>query len=137
MQIQSLGYRTDLFFPTFDGQIMDRGNYLVIRTPSNPTFYWGNFLLFPQPPGDGDLEVWRNLFAQEIGIPPDTEHQVFGWDSPDGELGVIQPFTEAGFRLDRNVVLTSRQPRNSNNSLDYVRIRSLKTEADWEQAVED
>jgi ribosomal protein S18 acetylase RimI-like enzyme len=137
MKIQSLGYRTDLFFPTFDGQIIDRGNYLVIRTPSNPTFYWGNFLLFSQPPREGDMGVWRNLFAREIGIPPDTEHQVFGWDSPNGELGVIQPFIDAGFRLDRNVVLISRQPSNPNNPSNFVRIRPLKTESDWEQAVEN
>jgi hypothetical protein len=39
MKVQSLGYRTDLIFPTFEGQITDRGDYLVIRTPSNPTFY--------------------------------------------------------------------------------------------------
>jgi hypothetical protein len=46
MNVKSLGYRTDLIFPTFDGEIIDRGDYLVIRTPKNPTFYWGNFLLF-------------------------------------------------------------------------------------------
>jgi hypothetical protein len=46
MDIRSLGYRTDLFFPRFDGIIIDRGSYLVIRTPGNPHFYWGQFLLF-------------------------------------------------------------------------------------------
>ena len=58
MQVRSLGYRTDLIFPAFDGQITDRGDYLVVRTPSNPTFYWGNFLLFDRPTGDGDIERW-------------------------------------------------------------------------------
>ena len=137
MKIQSLGYRTDLIFPTFDGQIIDRGNYLVIRTPTNPSFYWGNFLLFSQPPREGDIDVWLDLFAQEIGFPPDTEHQVFGWDSPEGEEGVIQPFLTAGFRLNRNVVLTSREPRNPISPSSLVSIRPLKTEADWEQAVEN
>jgi len=46
MQIRSLAYQTDLFFPRFDGEVVDRGDYTVIRTPSNPTFHWGNFLLF-------------------------------------------------------------------------------------------
>ena len=137
MKIQSLGYRTDLIFPTFDGQIIDRGSYLVIRTLTNPTFYWGNFLLFSQPPQEGDIDVWRDLFALEIGIPPDTEHQVFGWDSPEGEEGVIQPFLEAGFHLDRSVVLTSSEPSNPAGSSSLVSIRPLKTEADWEQVVEN
>lgn len=137
MKIQSLGYRTDLIFPTFDGQIIDRGDYLVIRTPTNPTFYWGNFLLFPQPPQEGDIDVWRDLFAQEIGTLPDVEHQVFGWDSPNGFEGEIQPFIEAGFRLNRGVVLTSNQPSNPSRISSLVSIRSLQTESDWEQAVEN
>lgn len=137
MRIKSLGYRTDLYFPTFDGQIIDRGNYLVISTPTNPSFYWGNFLLFSQPPRGGDIKEWRDLFALEIGTPPDTEHQVFGWDSPEGEEGEIQPFLEAGFRLDRSVVLTSSEPSNPAGHSSLVSIRPLKTVADWEQAVEN
>ena len=38
MEVKSLGYRTDLIFPAFDGEIIDRGAYLVVRTLSNPTF---------------------------------------------------------------------------------------------------
>jgi GNAT superfamily N-acetyltransferase len=137
MKVKSLGYRTDLIFPSFDGEVIDRGDYLVIRTPANPTFYWGNFLLFPQSPQEGDFKTWCELFALEIGTPPETEHQVFGWDSPEGEAGVIQPFLEAGFRLNRSVVLTSSEPRSPDRPSDVVSIRALKTEADWEQAVEN
>jgi GNAT superfamily N-acetyltransferase len=137
MNVKSLGYRTDLFFPTFDGEIIDRGDYLVIRTPTNPTFYWGNFLLFSQPPREGDFYKWRDLFALEIGVPPETEHQVFGWDSPGGEAGVIQPFLEAGFRLNHSVVLTSSDPHSPARPSSLVSIRALRTEADWEQAIEN
>ncbi len=66
MRVTSLGYKTDLFFPAFDGEIIDRGNYLVIRTPANPAFFWGNFLLFPAPPAQDDISLWRRLFADEI-----------------------------------------------------------------------
>ena len=38
MNVKSLGYRTDLIFLAFDGEIIDRGPYLVLRTPTNPTF---------------------------------------------------------------------------------------------------
>ena len=137
MNVKSLGYRTDLIFQKFDGEVIDRGNYLVIRTPTNPTFYWGNFLLFSQPPQEGDLREWRDLFVMEIGTPPETEHQVFGWDLPDGEEGVVQTFLQAGFRLSRGVVLTSSEPSYPARGTDLVRIRSLKTEADWEKAVEN
>lgn len=45
MNLRSLGYHTDLMFPRFDGLVVDCGDYLAVRTPSNPRFYWGNFLL--------------------------------------------------------------------------------------------
>jgi len=35
MHLHSLGYQTDLIFPRFDGIILDRGDYLVIQTPTN------------------------------------------------------------------------------------------------------
>lgn len=36
MKLHSLGRLTDLMFAKFSGSIEDRGNYLVIKTPSNP-----------------------------------------------------------------------------------------------------
>ncbi len=137
MNIKSLGYRTDLIFPAFDGEIIDRGDYLVIRTPTNPTFYWGNFLLFSQPPQEGGFRLWQDLFALEIGAPPETQHQVFGWDSPEGEEGAIQPFLQAGFRFICDVVMTSSETRCPARPSDLVSIRTLKTDSDWEQAVEN
>ena len=61
MNIHSLGYLTDLFFSDFDGLTTDRGEYLVIQTPANPDFYWGNYLIFANPPAKGDFDRWRGL----------------------------------------------------------------------------
>jgi ribosomal protein S18 acetylase RimI-like enzyme len=137
MEVHSLGYRTDLIFPRFDGQILDRGNYLVILTPSNPVFYWGNFLLFPDPPGKGDLEKWKDIFAREIGTWPQVEHLAFGWDSLQGELGLVQPFLEAGFNLSQNVVLTARQISFPPRYAQEVLVRPLSEDWEWEQALQN
>jgi ribosomal protein S18 acetylase RimI-like enzyme len=134
MHIHSLGYRTDLIFPRFDGLILDRGGYLVIRTPTNPTFYWGNFLLFAEPPGEGDLEKWKVLFAREIGEPPEVRHFAFGWDGAHGGMGMVQPFLEAGFNLSQSIVLTARlvnPPPKVNNE---VILRPLTEDWEWQQA---
>jgi hypothetical protein len=109
MQIKSLGYRTDLFFPRFEGKIYDRGEYLVILTPSNPGFYWGNYLFFSNPPGRGDFERWLALFTREISSRQETHHKVFGWDSVGGELGEVSPFLDAGYILNQNIVMTARE----------------------------
>ncbi len=137
MRVKSLGYRTDLIFPKFDGEIIDRGNYLVIRTPSNPTFYWGNFLLFSDPPDCGDDLRWRSIFIEEIGGPPDIRHQTFGWDAQSGERGHIQPFLDEGFQFSDLVVLTTSQIISEKPPESGLDFRSLQSEDDWDQATEN
>lgn len=136
MNIQSLGYRTDLFFPHFDGEVVDRGDYTVIRTPSNPTYYWGNFLLFSQPPAAGDLERWKQLFAAEIGSPNTVKHLSFGWDAISGETGDIEPFLETGFHLNSSVVLTAQEVNPPPKYNAEIVIRPLQEDWEWESALQ-
>jgi RimJ/RimL family protein N-acetyltransferase len=137
MQINSLGFRTDLIFSKFEGAIQDRDEYLVIRTSSNPGYFWGNYLLFPAPPASGDYEKWTRLFEKEISSQQPTHHIAFGWDNALGEPGEVQPFLDAGFRLSQGVVLTARQvaaPAKYNRD---VHIRPLREDWEWNQALEN
>jgi GNAT superfamily N-acetyltransferase len=136
MDVQSLGCRTDLIFPEFDGTITDRGDYLSVRSPLSPTFYWGNFLLFARPPGPGDLDTWRDLFRREIGGPPDTQHMAFTWDSPAGEQGAVEAFVEAGFNLESNVVQVARALRLPPRAATDVIIRPLRSDAEFDEVIE-
>ena len=135
MQVRSLGYRTDLLFPTFDGEVLARRGYLAVRTPSNPGFYWGNFLLYARPPGEGDVARWREDFRREIGCPPDVKHETFGWDSPEGDLGCVEPFLREGFCVSRSVVLTRREPPAPDSPPPGIEARILVSDSDWQQAV--
>lgn len=135
MQLRSLGYRTDLIFAGFDGEIIDRGEYLVIRTPSNPGYYWGNFLLFQDPPQADDLARWRRLFKQEVGGPPKCNHQTFGWDAD--QAGDTRAFLDTGFRLNRNSVMTCASPRSPEQAAAGVEIRPLQTASEVQAAVEN
>jgi RimJ/RimL family protein N-acetyltransferase len=136
MQVRSLGYRTDLIFPRFDGLIEDRSEYLVIRTPTNPLFYWGNFLLFSHSPRPDDFQRWQQLFAQEIRAHIDCSHQTFGWDSPEGELGHVGPFLDAGFHLMQNVILSTRQVLAPPKYNDSIQVRAIQGDAEWQQVLE-
>ncbi len=135
MHLHSLGYQTDLFFPRFDGSVIDRGDYLVIRTPANPNFYWGHFLLFSAPPSAGDFVRWRQCFAAEMGDLPHVRHYTFGWDAPDGATGEMQPFLDAGFTCFKNEVLVAEtvQPPPYPNTA--IAIRELTTDQAWEAAL--
>jgi ribosomal protein S18 acetylase RimI-like enzyme len=136
MEIRSLACRTDLIFPRFEGIVTDRGEYLVVRTPAIPGFYWGNYLLFAQPPAEDSLPGWKRLLQRKIADVQPTEHCAFGWDSPTGE-GAVEPFLADGFILAENAVLSTDAvlaPRHYNAD---VEIRPLATDADWAQALEN
>jgi len=137
MQVRSLGYRTDLIFSAFNGEVIDRGDHLVIRTPSNPTFYWGNYLLFNTPPRAGDFKRWRDLFTLEIGSPPDVRHQTYGWDTTHGEVGAVEAFLEDGFELARQTVLTAQRLAAPAPPAKAVAIRHLRSDDDWLRALEN
>jgi GNAT superfamily N-acetyltransferase len=160
MELRSLGLRTELFFHRFQGEVLDRGQYLLIRTPSNPHYHWGNMLMFPRAPEPGDFDRWEELFLAELG---DMPHRVFGWDkrvdfAPAGEpvsagaglkstgdgpanddgaaLGAVAPFLGAGFRLELTVVLTAGEIRDPPRLNDEVAIRPLRDDAEWREALE-
>lgn len=137
MDLKSLGYRTDLIFSAFDGEIIDRGDYLVIRTPSNPGFYWGNYLLFSNPPQEGDLIRWQTLFAKEIGTPPQTSHLTFGWDCINHEQGVIAPFIDNGYQVEKASVLTAQTLSSLPQPVPGLTVRPLRVDEDWEQSLEN
>jgi len=134
MEPRSLGYRTDLIFPRFDGHVTDRKDYVVVRTPSNPTYHWGNFLLFPEPPGPGDDARWLARFAEEIGPPEEVGHIAFGWDDPEGRRGEVDPFLARGFTFEDGVVLAASEVRRPPKFNPEVEIRPLSEDWEWEQA---
>lgn len=82
MKITNLGYITDLIFNRLNGVAEDMGDYTIIRTPSNPTYHWGNFLLFPEAPTSGCFDKWMAISDAEFGKAPG--HIAFGWQSAAG-----------------------------------------------------
>lgn len=58
-------WATDLAILALDGsQASDRGDHLVVRTPANPGFHWGNFVLVTDAAAVGDAQRWLAVFAR-------------------------------------------------------------------------
>ena len=47
MNVRSLALTTDLALHATRGRVTDRGNYLVVETPDDPGYYYGNLLVLP------------------------------------------------------------------------------------------
>jgi ribosomal protein S18 acetylase RimI-like enzyme len=98
---RSLVWATDIDVLALDRVVERRGGYLVVRSPGNPTFYWGNFLLLDDEPRPGDRERWEALFHEAFGDEPRIEHRTFGWDRADGVAGAARDeFGEHGYDVE-------------------------------------
>lgn len=134
MKVTSLGFRTDLMLRTMAGSaIADHGTHLVVRTPANPGFWWGNFVLFEGPPGKGDAHSWSAAFS---GAFPGAAHLALGVDGTDGDTGDAAELAELGVTAEVNSVLTATRllpPGAPGISAD---IRALAGDDDWDQATD-
>ena len=133
VRITSLGFRTDVTLRALEGaEVSDRGDHLVIRTPGNPDFWWGNFLLLRQVPGPGEAGVWLARFAAEF---PAAQHVALGVDTAD-DAPVPADLAAAGLTAEHAAVLTTTQPNPPARPNTDAEIRPLDSDADWRQSVE-
>jgi len=128
MHVSSLGFRTDLALLTSSGSVVeDRGTHLVVRTPANPTYYWGNFLLLAEAPVPGGEREVVAAFRTEF---PEAGHVSIGIDRPDLTPEAHAAFEAAGLTVDVASVLTATglvAPREVDGE-----VRELRSEEDWE-----
>jgi GNAT superfamily N-acetyltransferase len=133
VDVTSLGYRTDLALLQLGGtQVEDRGDHLVLRSPHNPTFRWGNFLLLAQVPAAADTDLWFERFAAAF---PDAEHLALGFDGADGRVGDLAAFSDRGLSCEASTVMTTgavHLPPRPNPDATY---RQLTSDDDWAQSV--
>lgn len=142
--IESLLWATDIDVLAADHTLRRRDGYWLVESPQNPTFWWGNFLLFDDPPAPGDGERWEALFAREFAARPDVTHRSFGWDRTDAAVGAAeQELVARGYELERSSGLVATPERivahpRANREVE-VRALDPQTGADdelWEQVVQ-
>ncbi|MDQ2758198.1 MAG: GNAT family N-acetyltransferase [Actinomycetota bacterium] len=132
MEVTSLAWLTDLALLRLGGsEVTDRGDHLEVRTPLNPTFWWGNFLLVDHAPHAGEAPAWvarhREAFA--------AQHVSLGVQTA-GTRTDLAPLADLGLEVDLSSVMTAAQvhpPPRPNREATY---RPLASDDDWRQQVE-
>lgn len=134
MNVESLGYRTDLMLLELSGSVViDRSTHMVVRTPANPGYWWGNFLLRASPLRRGDAGHWAREFTESF---PDAGHLTFGVDGTEGEAGDASELAELGVTVTTDLVLTAEEMAAPGPTPPGVDVRPLSGDADWAQAAE-
>jgi GNAT superfamily N-acetyltransferase len=133
----SLGFRTDLALRVLEGsKLTEHPDCVVVRSPANPGFRWGNFLLLRGWPRAGETLDWIERFKKEF---PDADYVALGLDVPgtrDADAKAEAELRDAGFSSDVATVLTATavgRPRHENHTAD---LRPLASDDDWRQANE-
>lgn len=134
MDIRNLGYRTNLEILRRGGSVItptsaDEMDYLVTRTPANPSYWWGNFLLLQDAPDPATIPAWQARFAEQL---PAARHTAIGFDTTDAlDEALLGPWRAAGYEVTHDVVLTAdvvSEPPRPNHTATY---RPLADLDDW------
>ena len=134
MRVTSLGYQTDVTLRALEGaEVTDHGDHLVVRSPDNPDYWWGNFLLLAAWPGPGTGDGWLARFAAEF---PLARHIALGVDSAGPDEVVPAEFLDHGLEPRRDTVLTCAAVRPPPHPSTEAEFRPLVSDADWRQSAE-
>ncbi|WP_261663475.1 GNAT family N-acetyltransferase [Deinococcus sp. Marseille-Q6407] len=132
--VRSLGYQTDLAVLRHQGaELTARDGYLAVRTPGNPDFWWGNFLLLPELDSHTPAHEWLARFAAEF---PEARHVALGLDTPAAPPPLqLAEWTALGFQLERSTVLTATRTAPRRPLPPGTVLRPLHLADDWHQAL--
>jgi len=123
------GWATDLAVLRHSGSLIeDHGDHLVVRTPQNPDFHWGNCILVLDGRAVGDADRWLRAFG--------AAHPAAAWAA----VGLItEPedaaaWTAHGVAIEADDVLTSLLPPRATPLAAGYTVRRIAGD-DWEQVV--
>lgn len=134
MQVTSLAYRTDLGLLRLGGTLIeDLDDHLVVRSPHNPGFWWGNFLLLRGIPAPRDVPRWLERFGAAF---PQAGHVAIGFDVIAGAAGDLAAFGALGFDVVVDTVLTASSIDPPARPGADVECRQLSSADDWARSVE-
>lgn len=132
MEITSKGLQSEFIFHGFGGVITDHGDCISVRTPNNPDYFFGNFLLFPSPPNDGDFEHWIARFEEIFAPYPRVRHHTFQWlPSAAADPDALAEFKQAGFTIDETSVLATQTVHTNKPAPKDVVFRKISTDTEW------
>lgn len=125
----SQGVRTDLEILALDGSILDdRGDHIVVHSPSNPGYHWGNFVQVTT--GDvEDADRWLKIFEREF---PEAGWIAIGLPA----MPHTDAYAKAGCDLEEQDSLLSPHLPELRPLCEGYHVRPLGDHADWAQLVE-
>jgi GNAT superfamily N-acetyltransferase len=124
-----LGWHTDLAVLRLEGStIEERDDHLVVRTPSSPYFYWGNFVLVTDPSRVDEPEHWLEVFETEH---PDAQYRAIGLAAEPQD---VDSWKALDLGIDHDDVLAATTcPEPTPPPQGYL-VKQIEDTIEWEQS---
>lgn len=130
----ALAARTDLAILQLSGSVVqDRGDHLIIRTPANPGFHWGNSLFVTDPHRVDDAAHWLSSFA---GAFPDAGHRAVGLVTAPSDPRGLAAWQEAGLEIEHEDALSTSELPALRSLPEGYAVAELRSDDDWRQALD-
>lgn len=138
----SLLYQTEFFIAAFNADVREDPDAWVVTTPTNPTYHWGNYLLFKQAgagvAGQINLKSLTERFQAAFAHAPKVGHVAIAWDEPLSGLNLkalLGACVSLGFEvLQSQVMALNRAAVTLSNMNHATLVRPLCGDAEWDQA---
>ncbi|WP_424941360.1 GNAT family N-acetyltransferase [Aliiroseovarius sp. S253] len=128
--MNSLEFATDLMVQVGQTDIQKFDDRFVQRTPDEPNYWFGNRVVFYEPPKSAD-----DLIAQFHADIPEAKHICISWDIPDLSIQSVKDVFECtGLRVEQGDVLALRQELKRADMPVGINIRPLVSASDWQQS---
>lgn len=127
----ALAAHTDLAILQLSGSLIEGcGDHLIIRTPSNPGFHWGNFVFVTDPDRVDTAGHWVSVFAEVF---PHDRHRAVGLVTEPSCPEGMAAWLAAGLEIEYEDALSTSRPPTLRPLADGYTVRELRTDDDWAQ----
>ena len=124
-----LSWHTDIAVLVASGSAVDgHADHLVVRTPSNPTYAWGNFVMVTDPSTVDDAARWEAVFTSSF---PDAGHRAIGLPVEPTDVAAWEA---RGLVIEHEDVLVRDAPLERRPLPEGYVVRPLDGDDDWEQS---
>jgi GNAT superfamily N-acetyltransferase len=102
---RGVGLMTNVALAATRGRVDDRGGYVVVADPDDPTSVLDNLLVLPAAPNASELEGWTRTLASEL---PAIRHTAFQWEMVGTDFDPA--LAAAGFSVEAYDVMVADEP---------------------------
>ena len=124
-----LSWRTDLAVLVASGSaVEEHADHLVVRTPTDPTYDWGNFVMVTDPATVDDAARWEAVFTSSF---PGAGHRAIGLPAEPTDVAA---WKATGLEIEHEDVLLRDAPLERRPLADGYAVRPLSSDDDWQQS---